>query len=124
MKKTILAVALFGAFAAHQAQAACDYPVAPGKFPDGSVATREEMQAAKKQVVQYDADINSYLVCIRSEFDTQIATQTDSKQKAQLQKAHVKKEEAALAEVHDVVGRFNEQLKAWKARNAPDKKTS
>lgn len=124
MKKTILAAALIGAFASLQAQAACDYPVAPGKFPDGAVASREEMQAAKQEVVKYDADINAYLVCIRADFETQLAAAADSKQKAKLQKAHVAKEEAALAEVHDVVGRFNEQLKAWKAKNPTPKKTS
>ena len=36
---------------------------------------------------------------------------------------HMQKEDAALAEVKDVVGRFNEQLKAWKAKNSPEKKS-
>lgn len=124
MKSLILAVTLFGAFAAQQAQAACDYPVAPGKFPDGSVASREDMLAAKKTVVQYDADMNTYLACIRAEYETSAAAQTDAAQKEELARTHAQKEEAALAEVHDVVGRFNEQLKAWKAKNDAAKKSS
>ena len=124
MKKLIVGAALLGAFVAQQAQAACVYPVAPGKFPDGSVASREEMQDAKKLVVQYDADMNTYLVCLRTEYEANVATQTDNKQKSALERAHAQKEDAALAEVQDVVGRFNEQLKAWKAKNGVEKKTS
>jgi hypothetical protein len=124
MKKLILGAAFAGALLAQQAHAACTYPVAPGTFPDGSVATRDEMQAAKKTVVQYDADMNTYLVCIRSEYETSVAAQSDAKKKADLEKTHAQKEDAALAEVQDVVGRFNEQLKAWKAKNGAEKKTS
>jgi hypothetical protein len=124
MKKLILGAAMLGALVAQQAQAACTYPVAPGKFPDGSVASRDEMQAAKKLVVQYDADMNTYLVCIRSEYETNLAGQSDAKKKAELERTHTQKEDAALAEVQDVVGRFNEQLKAWKAKNGAEKKTS
>ena len=70
------------------------------------------------------ADMNTYLVCIRSEYETSLAAQTDAKKKADLERTHAQKEDAALAEVQDVVGRFNEQLKAWKAKNGADKKTS
>lgn len=122
MKSMFLAATLISAFAAQVAQADCSYPAAPGKFPDGSVASKEEMQAAKKLVVQYDADMNAYLVCIRSEYEATAADQTDAKQKADLARTHAQKEDAALAEVHEVVGRFNEQLKSWKAKNDAAKK--
>jgi hypothetical protein len=127
MKKIVSAsLLLSGVFAISQAQAACNYPIAPGKFPDGSVAARDEMKAAKDQVVKYDADMNTYLVCIRKEFDDKLAKQKDvtADQKAEMERMHVQKEDAALAEVKDVVGRFNEQLKAWKEKNAAEKKTS
>jgi hypothetical protein len=126
--KTLLSAAflLAGALAVHQAQAACNYPVAPGKFPDGNVASRDEIKAAKDQVVKYDADMNAYLVCIRSEYDAKLAAQADvtPAQKSEMEKMHAQKEDAALAEVQDVVARFNEQLKAWKAKNAAEKKSS
>jgi hypothetical protein len=127
MKKGLsIALLLGSAFAIQHAQAACDYPVAPGKFPDGSVASRDEIKAAKDQVVKYDADMNTYLVCIRSEFDARLASEANvtKAQKAEMERMHGQKEDAALAEVKDVVDRFNEQLKAWKARNAAEKKTS
>jgi hypothetical protein len=127
MKKFYSAALLLGgAFAIHTAQAACDYPVAPGKFPDGNVATREEIKAAKDVVVKYDADMNTYLVCIRGEYQAKVAAQPDAtkSQKSEMEKMHAQKEDAALAEVQDVVARFNEQLKAWKAKNTPEKKSS
>jgi hypothetical protein len=125
--KTIYSAALLtGAFAISQAQAACTYPIAPGKFPDGTVASRDEMKTAKAQVVKYDADMNSYLVCIRGEYDAKLARQADAsaEQKAEMERMHAQKEDAALAEVQDVVARFNEQLKAWKAKNGAEKKPS
>lgn len=120
------ALALGGAFAVHQAHAACTYPIAPGRFPDGTVATRDEIKGAKDSVVKYDADMNSYLVCIRKEYDLKVAAQADAtpEQKAELERVHSQKENAALAEVQDVVARFNEQLKAWKDKNTTEKKTS
>ena len=126
--KTFLSAALLigGAFAASHVQAACNYPIAPGKFPDGSVASRDEMKSAKDLVVKYDADMNSYLVCIRGEYEAKLAAQADATpdQKQELERMHSQKEDAALAEVQDVVARFNEQLKAWKAKNGTEKKSS
>ena len=127
MKKVLSAALLMGcAFAIQQAQAACPYPVAPGKFPDGNVASRDEIKAAKDQVVKYDADMNTYLVCIRSEFDAKLAAEANvtPDQKSEMERMHSQKEDAALAEVKEVVNRFNEQLKAWKAKNAAEKKPS
>jgi hypothetical protein len=126
MKKYLTAFALVAGFAAAQTQAACDYPVAPGKFPDGSQATKEEMLAAKKLVTQYNTDMEGYLNCIKSEFEAKAATDTSStpQQKADAQKMQDQKHNAAVEEVTAVTDRFNEQLRAWKAKNAPEKKTS
>jgi hypothetical protein len=124
--KTLFSAALLlgGALVLPQAHAACNYPIAPGKLPDGSVASREEIKAAKDQVVKYDADMNSYLVCIRSEFEAKVSKDATPEQRAELERVRTQKEDAALAEVQDVVARFNEQLKAWKARSAAEKKSS
>lgn len=124
--KKMLSVALLmaGAFTLQQVQAACDYPIAPGKFPDGNVATLDEMKVAKAQTVKYDADMAAYLVCIRSEFDARLAAQTDvtDAKKAEQERMHVQKEEAALSEVKDVVARFNEQREIYVKKN-PKKKS-
>src|SRR4051812_16901662 len=126
MKHQLLAaVVLVGGFAM-QAQAACDYPVAPGKFPDGTQASLDEMKAAKASVVKYNADMEAYLECIKSEYDAKLATQTDATpaQKAEMEKVQNQKHNAAVDEVTDVTARFNEQLRAYKAKAAAEKKPS
>jgi hypothetical protein len=127
MKNVYLAALLLGgSFAAHSASAACTYPVGPGKFPDGSVASKEEMQAAKKTVVKYNSDMDAYLACIKAEYDAKAAEQSGSSdaQKADLQKMYAQKEAAAIKEVTDLTELFNVQLRAWKAKNPPEKKSS
>ncbi|HEX6637994.1 MAG TPA: hypothetical protein VF033_10085 [Steroidobacteraceae bacterium] len=120
------AVLLGGLVAVPQAHALCTYPLAPGKFPDGTVASRAEIDAAKALVIQYDADMNAYLVCIRSEYEAKLALLADatSEQKAELERVHEQKEDAANAEVKDVQDRINAQVEAWNARNAAKKKSS
>jgi hypothetical protein len=120
-----LALLLAGSLAAAAAQAACNYPVAPGKFPDGSVASKEEMLEAKKTVVQYNSDMEAYLACIKSEFDSKVAESgATTDQKAELERMQNQKHNAAVEEVTAVTERFNEQLRAWKARTEKEKKAS
>jgi len=123
MKHYITALIVAGGLAAAQAHAACNYPVAPGKFPDGGSATKEEMLAAKSQVVKYNGDMETYLTCIQGEFDAKVAADTTStpEQKADQQKMHEQKYNAAVQELQAVADRFNEQLRVWKAKNAADK---
>ena len=126
MKHQLLAaLVLIGGFAV-QANAACDYPVAPGKFPDGSQASLDEMKAAKASVVKYNADMEAYLQCIKDEYDAKVAVQTDAtpQQKAEMEKVQNQKHNAAVDEVTEVTNRFNEQLRAYKAKTAAEKKPS
>ena len=118
----LAAVVLVGGFALQ----GCDYPVAPGKFPDGAQASLDEMKAAKASVVKYNADMETYLECIKSEYDAKVATQTDATpaQKAEMEKVQNQKHNAAVDEVTDVTNRFNEQLRAYKAKAAAEKKPS
>ena len=126
MKQVLSALIIGVAFAAAQANAGCDYPIAPGKFPDGSQATKDEMLAAKGLVVKYNTEMDTYLQCIKGEYDTSVAgLSSPSKETlAKLEKAQVQKQDAALKEVTDVTERFNEQLRAWKAKNVVEKKPS
>ncbi|HLA72387.1 MAG TPA: hypothetical protein VK624_12825 [Steroidobacteraceae bacterium] len=126
MKHVFNALLLVGALAGAQAYAACDYPIAPGKFPDGTQATKEEMLTAKHAVEKYNTDIDGYLTCIKSEFDAKLAAQTDAtpEQKAEMERVQSQKHNAAVEEVTAVAARFNEQLRAWKAKNMPEKKPS
>ena len=126
MKHVFSALIIGAAFAAAQAHAACDYPVAPGKFPDGSQATKEEMLAAKGQVVKYNTDMDTYLGCIKTEYDAKVAglTSPTKDDLAKLEKVAEPEAGRGLKEVTDVTERFNEQLRAWKAKNAAEKKPS
>ena len=125
MKQLLSAIVLLGGLAAAQANAACPYPVAPGKFPDGGVATKEEMLGAKQQVMKYNTDIDAYLGCLKTEYDAKVAASADAsqEQKDKMAREQDEKHNAAVKEVTDVTDRFNEQLRAWKAKNA-EKKTS
>ena len=126
MKHYLTALILAGGLAAAQANAACEYPVAPGKLPDGNQASKDEMLAAKKSVVKYNGEMETYLGCIKAEYDAKVAAETTAtdKQKAEMQKVQDQKHNAAVEEVTAVTDRFNEQLRAWKAKNPPEKKSS
>ena len=126
MKHVLSALILACGLAAAQANAACDYPVAPGKFPDGTQATFDEMKTAKASVVKYNADMEAYLTCIKSVYDAKIAEQTSAtpEQKAEMERVQNQKHNAAVEEVTAVTERFNEQLRAYKAKAAAEKKPS
>jgi hypothetical protein len=107
-------------FAAH-AQATCSYPQSPAAPPDGNTATREEMIAAKHDFDRYNGEMNAYLDCLNLEMDAapkDLSKMTaDEKKKAdQEAKILVQRHNAAVDELTAVVGRFNEQLKIFKAK--------
>jgi hypothetical protein len=126
MKHLLSSLLVAGGLAAAQANAACNYPVAPGKFPDGTQASLEEMKTAKASVVKYNADMDAYLACIKSEYDSKVSTQADatSEQKAEMERVQMQKHNAAVDEVTQVTERFNEQLRAYKAKTAAAKEKS
>jgi hypothetical protein len=126
MKQFLSALILGCGLAAAQANAACDYPVAPGKFPDGTVATLDEMKVAKASVVKYNADMDAYLTCINGEYDAKVSAATAEKKltperKEEMDKVQKQKQDAAVEEVTAVTERFNEQLRAYKAKAAEKK---
>jgi hypothetical protein len=107
-------------FAAH-AQASCSYPQSPAAPPDGNTATREEMVAAKHDFDRYNGEMNAYLDCLNLEMDAAPKDKTkltaDEQKKAdQEAKILVQRHNAAVDELTAVVGRFNEQLKLFKAK--------
>ena len=126
MKHYITALILAGGLAAAQANAACNYPVAPGKFPDGNQASKDEMLAAKNQVVAYNKDMETYLTCIQGEYDARVAAEANAtaEQKAEMARVQDQKHNAAVQELQSVADRFNEQLRVWKARSEKEKKPS
>lgn len=124
MKAWIPLTLVFALGSASYAHADCTYPRAPDKMPDGNTATKDEMVAGKNEVSRYNTEMNAYLDCIKLEIDAATPKDPsklskDEKAKAdQQQKMLTQKNNAAVDELQAVVGRFNEQLKLYKAKNA------
>jgi hypothetical protein len=107
--------------AAH-AQAECTYPRSPDAPPDGNTATKEQMVTAAQDFKRYNGEMNSYLDCLKLEMDAAAPkdpkklTPEEKKKADDQQKILVQKNNAAVDELQAVVGRFNEQLKLFKAK--------
>jgi hypothetical protein len=125
MKAWIPLTLVFALGMASHAQADCSYPRSPEAPPDGNTATRDQMIAAKHDFDRYNNEMNSYLDCIKLEMDSATPKDTsklspDEKKKADEQlKILTAKNNSAVDELQAVVGRFNEQLKIYKAKNPP-----
>ncbi len=111
-------------FAAH-ARADCSYPKSPDAPPDGSTATKDQMVAAAKAFKTYNSDMNAYLDCLQLEIDA--AAPKDPSKLTKDEQAKVKQQQILLTQKHNaavdelqaIVGRFNEQLRIYKAKQAP-----
>jgi hypothetical protein len=119
--KALPTLILLATLASTRAYATCSYPQAPDKIPDGATATKEEMVAAQKLVVKYNADIKAYTDCLKLEHDEALAKADNDKltkeQKEALQKQldniQTQKNNAAVDAAEAVTARFNEQIRAF-----------
>ncbi len=124
--KALISVALLAAFAAGTAYADCKAPSAPRKMPNGKKATEEQMVEAHKAVKDFDAATNDYIACLQAEGEAEMAKveqreqdpKKKEKQKEKINSAMVKKQNAAVDVDKALAARFNEQVKAFKAREA------
>jgi hypothetical protein len=122
MKALISLTLAFALGAATHAQAACVYPTAPAAPPDGSTATKDQMIAAKHDFDRFNGEMNVYLDCLKLETDNVTPkdpsklTSDEKKKIADQQKILAQKNNAAVDDLQAVVGRFNEQLKIYKAK--------
>jgi hypothetical protein len=105
-----------------QASAACSYPKAPDKIPDGTKATKEEMIAGMKAMRAYNDLIKQYTDCLKDEHDAAVAKidpnledAKKTKAKDELDKVLAQKNDAAVDDASAVTGRFNDQIKAYNA---------
>jgi hypothetical protein len=100
---------------------ACKIPDTPRKMPDGTTAKRAEIVAYKDGVVgKYQADMDAYRACIKAEYEAQLAKypKGDEDLKKQFLERYTKMNDAAVDTQEEFVGRFNEQLRAFKAAQA------
>ncbi|MFI4889109.1 MAG: hypothetical protein ACHQIL_01105 [Steroidobacterales bacterium] len=102
----------------------CTYPSAPAALPDGATATKDQMIAAKNDTARYNTEMNVYLDCLKAAQDKLVPADPsklspEQKKKADEQiKVIVAKNNSAVDELQAVVGKFNDQLKAYKAAHA------
>jgi hypothetical protein len=121
--KALMAIAVVASLVAAQAYADCPYPSGPKKVPDGTTATMDEMMATKKAIKEYDDATSTYLTCIQREHDealNALGPKVTDKQKADLDRVELDRHNAAVAQLQGIADRFNEQVRAYKAKN--DKK--
>jgi hypothetical protein len=110
---------LAGLLAAGYANAECVYPKAPTSMPDGKTATEEEMIAGMKGIKEYNAAVTAYLNCLDTEMQariTEAGPDAPSDQIVQIKSIHSKRHNAAVEELEAHATRFNEQVRAYKAR--------
>lgn len=123
VRASLVSLALVSALAvgaALPAYADCTFPRAPAALPDGNTATMEEMVAGQQTVKKYMADMDVYLKCLD---DEKVALpekpSDDQKKEYERQEAiRVQKHNAAVGDMEGVAGKFNEQLKSFRARQA------
>jgi len=117
--KALYSLALFAALAAGQAYGACTYPTPPDALPDGNTATRDEMLAGKKKVTEFDQAIGAYTSCLKLETEAALTKTPDmtEEQKAEIRKMADQKHNAAVEADEAIAARFNEQLRAFNAKN-------
>ena len=61
--RTVLAVTVFGVFAAQGALASCKAPESPSAIPDGRTARMEAMLEARRNVETYVRKVSDYTKC-------------------------------------------------------------
>lgn len=119
--KLICATAALAALIGSPVFAACVEPTAPGSLPDGNTATMQEMVATQQAIVALNNATNSYIDCLKKEHDAAIAAAGDgisTRQKDQLDKDETTKQNHAVDTLNQLAGRFNEQVRIFKAKNA------
>ena len=120
--KFLLPLSLLTALIAAPAFADCSAPSNEVKVPSGASATKDEMVAAQHAVKDYNAAVKDYIDCIAKEMDAKVAMGGDKLTDADRQKIsteYTAMQNAAVDRVQKVADKFNVELRAWKAKNAP-----
>lgn len=110
---------LTGLLGAGLANAECVYPKAPANMPDGAKATEQEMIDGMKAVKEYNGQVTGYLNCLDMEMQSRIqaaGADAPADQVEQIKAIQAKRHNAAVEELEAHAARFNEQVKAYKAR--------
>ena len=118
MMRRILTVSILGACAASSAcaWADCTPPDATViSIPNGTTATRDQMIAAQRAVKAYDTAVKAYGDCLQQQLDNQVAAGGN---KETLSVQYDKMNNDQVFKLQKLADKFNEELRAFKARNS------
>ena len=101
---------------AGSASADCEYPK-KSEIPDGRNATEQEMLDGQRAVKAYMASMDEYLACIDAENTAAKAGLEDPEKIAKRDSIDAQRHNAAVDEMTRYAESFNEQVRAYKARD-------
>lgn len=101
--------------AAAGAQAECAFPKAPASIPDGKTASADDMKSAVAEFKAYNDAVSAFGACLDDETKSKASGMADS-QVRQLKTIQMKKYNSAVDELQSKAEKFNEQVRAFKAR--------
>ena len=110
---------VLGMLMAAAAQAECAYPKEPANLPDGATATQEQIVEGMKAVKEYNGQVTAYLGCLEQEMNARVEAagpDAPAEQIEQIKAIHTKRHNAAVEALEQTAGRFNDQVKTFKAR--------
>ena len=113
--RAIVSLSLMALLAATPALADCTAPVADIEIPDGSTATRDAMIAAQRAVKEYDKAVKTYGDCLMHEVVSKVAEGGDQ---LKLRAEYDKMNNVEVDKLQKLADKFNQELRAFKARNA------
>ena len=120
--KFLLPLSLLATWVAAPVFANCDAPANAVIVPDGASATKEAMVAAQHAVKDYNAAVATFSECLKAEQDAKIAAGGDTLKDADKQKIaadYVARQNAEVDKLQKIADKFNVELRAYKAKNAP-----
>jgi len=97
------------------ARADCSAPAGLVQIPNGTTATRDQMVAAQRAVKSYDTAVKAYGDCLQHELDANLASGGN---KQQLEAEYDRLNNAEVDKLQRLAGKFNDELRAFKARNS------
>ena len=114
MKLIVSTFLLIGSFSYAQfALADCIYPKMNIDFPNGAIATMEEMVAAQTSFKAYNANMDAYLDCLDNEL-SQVSEELDIY--PDIKKLNNQKYDAAVDVLTQAADEWNTSVRAYKAQ--------
>lgn len=118
MSRCILTVSIMAALAAGPVCASADCSPPDGNaitIPNGTTASRDQMIAAQRAVKAYDTAVKAYGDCLQQQLDAQVAAGAN---KENLAVQYDKMNNDQVDRLQKLADKFNEELRAFKARNS------